>query len=370
MSKDQFEIAILAGDGIGTEVTEATFAVVEAARARMGGFSLQKTDILAGAGYYRDTGQDIEADGEERAGKADAMYIGAIGLPAIRAVDGTEIAPHLRLRERFQLYAGVRPVKAYKGAPRILLDEQANNIDMVIIRECTEGLFYSAAVHNRSPKTNADEARETLRITRSVTERLCDFAFRLAERRAQAGGKNMVTCVDKANVFQAFAFFRKIFDERAAQFPEIKNSHAYVDAQALELVKKPWALDVLVMENIFGDILSDLAGGLVGGMGMAASAEIGDDHCLFQPAHGSAPDIMGQDKANPLAAILSGAMMLDWLGWQAGNEKMVDAARLIEKAVEDGFADGGLRPMEFGGDMGLKEMTKAVLAYTSKAEIA
>ena len=178
----------------------------------------------------------------------------------------------------------------------------------------------------------------------------------------------MVTCVDKANVFQAFAFFRKIFDERAAHFPDIKSSHAYVDAQALELVKKPWALDVLVMENIFGDILSDLAGGLVGGMGMAASAEIGDNHCLFQPAHGSAPDIMGQDKANPLAAILSGAMMLDWLGWQAGNQKMVDAARLIEKAVEDGFADGGLRPMEFGGDMGLKDMTKAVLDYTSKTD--
>ncbi len=162
--------------------------------------------------------------------------------------------------------------KAYKGAPRILLDEQANNIDMVIIRECTEGLFYTAAVHDRSPKTNADEARN-LRITRSVTERLCDFAFRLAERRAQSGGKNMVTCVNKANVFRPFFLQKKIFDERAAHFPDI-NLHAYVDAQALELVKKPWALDVLVMENIFGDILSDLAGGLVGGMGMAASAEM------------------------------------------------------------------------------------------------
>jgi len=263
----------------------------------------------------------------------------------------------------------VRPVKAYKGAPRILLDERANDIDLVIIRECTEGLFYTAAVHDRSPKTNADEARETLRLTRSVTERLCDFAFRLAERRRQQGGKGMLTCVDKANVFQAFAFFRKIFDERAAQFPDIEKAYAYVDAQALDLVKKPWVSDVLVMENIFGDILSDLAGGLVGGMGMAASAEIGDHHCLFQPAHGSAPDIMGQDKANPLAAILSGAMMLDWLGWQAGNTKMLDAARLIEQAVADGFADSGLRPMEFGGDMGLQDMTKAVLSYTQDASL-
>jgi len=369
MSQDRFEIAVLAGDGIGVEVTASTFAVIEAARARIGGFELHQHEIHAGASYYRDTGRDIEIDGEQRAGKADAMFVGAIGLPSIRAADGTEIAPHLRLRERFELYAGVRPVKAYKGAPRMLLDEEANNIDLVVIRECTEGLFYTAAVHNRSPETGPDEAREILRLTRSVTERLCDFAFRLSERRRQSGGKGMVTCVDKANVFQAFAFFRKIFDERAARFPDIEKSYAYVDAQALELVKKPWAFDVLVMENIFGDILSDLAGGLVGGMGMAASAEIGDHHCLFQPAHGSAPDIMGQDKANPLAAILSGAMMLDWLGWQNSNDKMLDAARLIEQAVADGFAAGGLRPMEFGGDMGHKDMTRAMLEYTKNARL-
>ena len=134
-------------------------------------------------------------------------------------------------------------------------------------------------------------------------------------------------------------------------------------------MKKPWDFDVLVMENMFGDILSDLAGGLVGGMGMASSAEIGDQHCLFQPAHGSAPDIMGQDKANPLAAVLSGALMLDWLGYRSDNEKMVTAARLIEQAVEDGFAAGSLRPMEFGGDMGLKAMTAAVLEHIKTARI-
>lgn len=370
MSKDSFEIAVLPGDGIGVEVTQAAFAVVEAARRRIGGFDLALQEIQAGARYYRETGQDIETGGEQRAGQADAMFVGAIGLPSIRATDGTEIAPHLRLRERFELYAGVRPVKAFAGAPRFLLDERASDIDLVIIRECTEGLFYTAAVHNRSPKVGPDEARETLRITRSVTERLCDFAFRLAQRRRQSGGKGMLTCVDKANVFQAYAFFREVFDERSAQFPEIQKSYAYVDAQALDLVKRPWAFDVLVMENMFGDILSDLAGGLVGGMGMAASAEIGDHHCLFQPAHGSAPDIMGQDKANPLAAILSGALMLDWLGFQAGNAKMIDAARLIETAVADGFASGSLRPMEFGGDMGCTDMTKAVLSHTQHAKLA
>jgi len=255
----------------------------------------------------------------------------------------------------------VRPVKAYDGAPMMLADPRAAELDMVIIRECTEGLFYTAAVHNRSPKTNADEARETLRITRSVSERLIDFAFRLAQRRKAKRGHGHLTCVDKANVFQAFAFFRQIFDERAKQFTDIETGYSYVDAAALELVRKPWTFDVMVMENMFGDILSDLAGGLVGGMGMAASAEIGDHHCLFQPAHGSAPDIMGQDKANPLAAILSGAMMLDWLGHGSGNQQMLAAAEMIEDAVTTGFATRALRPMEFGGDMGLKQMTEALL---------
>jgi len=364
-----YQIAVIPGDGIGVEVTKATLAVLDTVAARIGGYHLSCSTLLAGAAYYRDTGLDIEADAEERAANADAIYLGAIGLPAIRAADGTEISPHLRLRENFQLYAGLRPVRAYKGAPQALKDERAADLDLVIIRECTEGLFYTAAVHNRSPKTNVDEAQETLRLTRPITERLCDFAFTVAERRKAQGKKGEVTCVDKANVFQAFAFFRSIFDERAAQFPDIAKRYNYVDAQALDLVKKPWDFDVLVMENMFGDILSDLAGGLVGGMGMAASAEIGDKHCLFQPAHGSAPDIMGQDRANPLAAVLSGALMLDWLGYQADNESMITAARLIEQAVEDGFAAGSLRPMEFGGDMGLNDMTKAVIDHVNTATI-
>ena len=363
------QIVVIPGDGIGIEVTEATFAVLDAVQTRISGYHLSCSKLMAGAAYYRDTGKDIEADGEERAGQADAIYLGAIGLPAIRATDGTEISPHLRLREIFELYAGLRPVRAYQGAPQILKDSRATDLDFVIIRECTEGLFYTAAVHNRSPKTNADEARETMRLTRSVTERLCDFAFTVAERRKVQGKKGEVTCVDKANVFQAFAFFRQIFNERAAFFPHIETRHNYVDAQALDLVRKPWDFDVLVMENMFGDILSDLSGGLVGGMGMAASAEIGDNNCLFQPAHGSAPDIMGQDKANPLAAILSGGLMLDWLGYQSDNECLISAARLIDKAIENGFAAGALRPMEFGGDMGLKEMTRAVIDHVHIAKI-
>ncbi len=257
---------------------------------------------------------------------------------------------------------GCGPVKAYPNAPQRLADPRAAGIDMIILRESTEGLFYSAAAHGRSQIIGDSEVRDTLRITRAVTEKLHHFGFRLAERRKARGRPGRLTCVDKANVFASMAFFRKIFDEVAVQYPGITADYSYVDAQALNLIRNPWDYDVMVMENMFGDILSDLAGGLVGGMGMAACAEIGDETGLFQPAHGSAPDIMGQDRANPLAAILSGALMLDYLAERSGEEACATAAALIEAAVQSGFEANALRPMEFGGDMGTRAVTAEVLA--------
>lgn len=205
-------------------------------------------------------------------------------------------------------------------------------------------MFYTAAVHNRCPVETDQEVQDVMRVTRHTTEKLHDFAFKLANKRKQRGTSGLLTCVDKANVFKSMAFFRQIFDERHAKFPDTQVSYNYVDAQALDLIRQPWNFDVLVMENIFGDILSDLAGGLVGGMGMAPCGEIGDAHGLFQPAHGSAPDIMGQDKANPLAAILSGALMLDYLADKSGNDALTNAAKLIEDAVYAGFAANEIRP--------------------------
>ncbi|WP_328803213.1 isocitrate/isopropylmalate dehydrogenase family protein [Oceanomicrobium pacificus] len=354
-------VSVIEGDGIGIDVTRAALAVAGAALAREGAAPLTLQPVRAGAGYYSETGHDIEPGGEEKAGEADAIFLGAIGLPAIRHADGTEISPHLRLRDRYQLYAGVRPVKAYPNAPQRLADPRAAGIDLVIIRESTEGLFYSAAVHGRAEVIGSEEVRETLRISRKTTEKLHDFAFRFAARRAEKGRSGQLTCVDKANVFTSMAFFRQIFDEVANRYPDVPRGYNYVDAQALDLVRQPWAFDTLVMENMFGDILSDLAGGLVGGMGMAACGEIGDAIGLFQPAHGSAPDIMGQDKANPLAAILSGAMMLDYLADTRGHKGYAAAAARIEAAVESGFAANALRPMEFGGDMGTRAVTQVLL---------
>lgn len=351
---------MIKGDGIGVDVTDATLALVDAAVKSAGAPKLNYDQIDAGAGYFAASGKDIEDGGEERAGEAAAIFLGAIGLPAIRHKDGTEISPHLRLRDRFGLYAGVRPVKAYPNAPQRLADPRAAKIDMIILRESTEGLFYSAAAHGRSQIIGDEEVRDTMRITRKTTEKLHHFGFKLAQKRKEQGYQGKLTCVDKANVFASMAFFRKIYDEIAPHYPDVATDYAYVDAQALNLIRQPWDYDVMVMENMFGDILSDLAGGLVGGMGMASCGEIGDAHGLFQPAHGSAPDIMGQDKANPLAAILSGALMLDYLAEKSGEQKFAEAAAKINHAVDVGFAENRIRPMEFGGDMGTKAVTDAV----------
>ncbi|WP_193139077.1 MULTISPECIES: isocitrate/isopropylmalate dehydrogenase family protein [unclassified Meridianimarinicoccus] len=360
-------IALIKGDGIGIDVAEAAMQVALAACEQAGAPELVFDEIRAGAGYFAETGQDIEPGGEQRAGEADAIFLGAIGLPAIRHEDGTEISPHLRLRDRYGLYAGIRPVRAYPNAPQRLADPRAAGLDLIILRESTEGLFYSAAAHKRAEVIGDSEVRETLRITRATTEKLHRFAFRLAEKRRARGKRARLTCVDKANVFTSMAFFRKIFDEIARDHPDTEIGYNYVDAQALDLVRRPWEFDILVMENMFGDILSDLAGGLVGGMGMAACAEIGDSTGLFQPAHGSAPDIMGQDKANPLAAILSAGLMLDYLADKTGVAAYGRAAELVDRAVDAGFARNRLRPMEFGGDMGTLAVTAEIISQIAAA---
>jgi len=358
---ETFNIATFKGDGIGPDVINSAIEIIEKASNAVGGLNFEWNFIKAGAAYYKETGKDVEDDGEKKAEQSDAIFLGAIGLPSIRKDDGTEIAPHLRFREVFNLYAGVRPVKAYKNTPQRLSNKNAEKIDLVVLRECTEGLFYTAAVHNRNKIANNNEVEDIMRITRNTTTRLHNFAFKLAEKRKQKGKLGKVTCVDKANVFKSQALFRKIFNEIKDDFPNIEADTCYVDAMALNLIRQPWEYDVMVMENIFGDILSDLGGGLVGGMGMASCGEIGDNHGLFQPAHGSAPDIMGKNKANPLATILSGSLMLEYLADKKNCQDANEAALIIENAIEEGFNKNLLRPFEFGGDMSTTEITSQIL---------
>jgi 3-isopropylmalate dehydrogenase len=356
MALSRYDICVLPGDGIGVEVVDATLPLVERA-CRGTGVSLAFAAHPAGALHYKATGEALPAATFAAARDAHAILFGAMGWPEIRRPDGTEIAPQLDLRFDLELYAGVRPARALPGVSLPLADPRAREIDLVIVRESTEGLFASVG---RGVVDDDREARDTMVITRKGSERVHEFAFRLAERRQARGRPGEVCCVDKANVFVSMAYFRKVFDEVAARHPGVRSRRHYVDATALDLVRRPWAFDVMVTENMFGDILSDLAAGLVGGMGMAPSADIGDAHGLFQPCHGSAPDIAGQGKANPTAMILSAAMMLDWLADRHADPRLADAARRIESAVDAVFASGRLLPVELGGRDGTAAIAAAV----------
>jgi 3-isopropylmalate dehydrogenase len=355
-ANNAFHVAVLAGDGIGPEVMAPTLELMRKVEQKFG-LAFRFTDAPAGAVNYKETGKSMPDSTVRLCEEADAILLGACGLPSVRYPDNTEIMPQVELRFHFDLYAGVRPARLIPGVPSPIVGADQKGIDLVVIRESTEGLFASMG----KGIVTHDDARETLVITRKTSERLFEFSFKLAERRKKRGRQGTLTCVDKANVFKAFAFFREMFDEAAQRHPEVKPERLYVDACSAMLVKRPWDFDVMVMENMFGDILSDLTAGLIGGMGMAPSADIGDRYAVFQPCHGTAPDIMGQGKANPTGMILSAAMMLDWLADKHGIESAAEAAETIERAVDKAYA-GGIKPMEFGGSNGTADVAKAVLA--------
>ncbi len=354
-ANNALHIAVLGGDGIGPEVMAPALEVLHKIEATTD-LKFRFTDAAAGANHYRETGKSMPESTIRLCDEADAILLGACGLPSVRYPDNTEIAPQIELRVHFDLYAGVRPARLIPGVPSPIVGADARGIDLIVIRESTEGLFASMG---KGIVTDS-EARETLVITRKTSERLFEFSFRLAERRKARGKPGALACVDKANVFKAFAFFRGIFDEAAKNHPGVKADHMYIDACSALLVRRPWDFDVMVTENMFGDILSDLTAGLIGGMGMAPSADIGDRHAVFQPCHGTAPDIMGQGKANPTGMILSTAMMLDWLADKHGIEGAAEAGERIERAVDKVYADG-IRPMEFGGSNGTADIARAVI---------
>jgi 3-isopropylmalate dehydrogenase len=360
MSKTSYSIAVLPGDGIGVEVVDATLAVLHALEERIGRrFIFAKHP--AGAQHYVESGDALPESTLAACRAADAILFGAMGLPDVRQEDGTEIIPQLDIRFALDLYAGVRPIRTFGGLPSPLADPRAAQVDLVLVRESTEGLFFARGRGRIEGEGETQAAYDTMKITRAGTARVCDFAFKLARQRKAHGKPGHLTNVDKANVFTSMAFWRQVFDERARAFPDVPTEHAYVDAMALNLVLKPWAYDVLVTENMFGDILSDLIAALAGGMGMAPSADIGDDYALFQPAHGTAPDIAGQGIANPTATILSAAMMLDWLAERHGDTTLVDGARAIEGALVTAFTNGVVRPREFGGKSGTADIVRAVV---------
>ncbi|MDP9174949.1 MAG: isocitrate/isopropylmalate dehydrogenase family protein [Planctomycetota bacterium] len=355
-----YRIAVLPGDGIGPEVTDATLLVLDQVTARIPGLHLELTQYEAGAGLFRKTGQTLPRQVLDKCLAADAVLLAAIGLPDVRKPDGTEVQPDMMvgLRRALGVYAGVRPVKLYPGVNCPLTTAQ-KGIDLVIIRENLEGLFAS---YGGGAVVGDAVATDTIVITREGTRKVAEYAFGLAARRAgrPLDGRKMVTCVDKANVFRSFAFFRKVFFEVAAEHPHIAAEAVYVDAMSYFLVRNPGDYDVLVMENQFGDILSDQGAAIVGTLGLAPSGEIGDNHGLFQPSHGSAPTIAGKNIANPLATILSAAMMCNWLGERHKDPLALKAAVEIESAVSRVLAARKFMPADLGGSATTTRISKAV----------
>ncbi len=344
-----FKITVLPGDGIGPDVTREALRVLEAVKAGLSGVEFECEEHAVGAAEYLRNGNPLPKSALEACRHSDAVLLGAMGLPDVRWPDGKEMTPQLDIREEFQLYAGLRPIYLFHENDSPLKGYEGGGIDFSIVRESTEGLF-SARLAQGDP--DGDEMRDVMRITRAGSERVIRFAFQEAMKR-----RKRVTLVDKSNVLPSMVFFRSVFDGIAKEFPEVEAERVYVDAAALYLVNRPAHFDVMVTENMFGDILSDLAAGLIGGMGMAPSGDIGDDCAVFQPSHGSAPDIAGKGVANPIATILSVAMMLEWLG----HEETRRGAAIVTNAVKTVMSDPSLRTPDMGGALSTSEMGDRVI---------
>ena len=358
-----YEIAVVHGDGIGPEVCQAAMDVVSAAVEKG---TLNYIEYPAGAEHYRKTGDSYPKASYEGCRRADAVLHGAAGVPGIVLPDGTEAGTDFGLMTRFglDLYANVRPIKLRAGVPSPLRDRRPGDIDYIVVRENTEGLY---AARGNGVVLRDELAVDSLVVTRKGVERVVRKAFELSRSRggAPGDGKRRVTCCDKGNVLRTYAFFRKVFYEVAAEYPDIEAENAMVDAMTVYLIGRPEHYDVIVTENMFGDIISDLAAATVGSMGMSPSAELGDERALFQAAHGSAPDIAGKGIANPYGTILSGALMLGWLGERHTDAALVAACHRIERAVDAVLAKGKVLTPDIGGSAKTREATAAVIAEMS-----
>ncbi len=327
------KVTLIPGDGIGPEVTDAARAVLAAV-----GADIEWEIAEAGAAVAERTGTPLPEAVLESIRSSRVALKGPIGTPIGKGFRSVNVA----LRKSLDLYACLRPVK---NLPNVATPFP--NVDLVIVRENTEGM-YSGLEHVVVPGV-----AESLKIiTERASTRIADYAFRFARHQS----KKSVTAVHKANIMKVTdGIFLDAARAVAARYPEIAYREMIVDNCAMQLVKNPAQFDVLVMANLYGDILSDLCAGLVGGLGVVPGANIGDGIAVFEAVHGSAPDIAGKGVANPTAVILSAALMLRHTG-------RTDHAAKIERAVERVYADGKVRTGDLGGTAGTKELTEAIVA--------
>jgi 3-isopropylmalate dehydrogenase len=365
-----YNIVVLSGDGIGPEVVREGKKIL-LTTSKIFDFDVEFMEIPCGKDYYKKTGLEWPENAFEICrDEADAILLGAVGPYKKRPLDKPNEGSSMLFGLRFglDLYANVRPVRLYPNVHHRISNEfkqvwEPKNVDFVVIRENTEGL-YSPARGVVSRAENVEMAVDNRIITRKGSKRVIRFAFELSKLRegTPQSQKKKVTCVDKSNVLQGCLLFRKVFDEVAEKYPDVEKDYAYVDAFTQWILRKPECYDVAVMPNIFGDIVSDLASVLQGGMGMAASGNIGDEHAMFEPVHGSSPKYEGKDVVNPIATILSVHMMLRWLGAKKRDDKLITASRGIEHAVASVLSEGKTLTYDLGGKAKCSEMGDAIKA--------
>lgn len=319
-----YNIAVIPGDGIGKEVVDATLIVLDKLP-----IEFNYTHAIAGDACKEETGKALPDETIQIAKESDAVLFGAAGETAADVI--------VRLRHELNTFVNLRPVKS-------LQPDKYGDIDFMIVRENTEDLYIG------DEEETPEGAIARKKITKKASEKISEYAFKYAKDT----GRKQVTCVHKANVLKiSDGLFKNTFYEVAEKHPEIKTNDFYVDATAMYLITNPLDFEVIVTTNLYGDILSDEGAGLVGGLGMIPSANIGDENGLFEPVHGSAPDIAGQQIANPSATILSACMMLDYLGES-------EAARKVEEVLIDVIREGKNVTPDLGGTSTTTQMAEYI----------
>ena len=344
-----YRIAVVPGDGIGTEVTTEAVRVLDAV-SHQHEFTAELTEFPWGADYWEQTGKYVPDDFLDVLQPFDAILLGAFGWPE-KVSDHVSLAPLVRVRQAFDQYACVRPARLFSGVPGVLQDKGPSEIDFVVIRENSEGEYVDSGGRFKVGKPD-EFALQTAIHTRKGIDRILRFGFETARRR-----RKRLTMITKSNAQKyGYVLWDEILDEVRPDFPDVSADRQHADAAAMNLVRRPEQFDVIVASNLFGDLLTDLGGVIAGGLGLAPSTNTNPERkypSMFEPVHGSAPDIAGSGTANPVAAILSVALMLDWLGAEA-------AAESIRSGVESTLASGVGTP-DLGGTLTTSEMAGRVL---------
>src|SRR5262245_1907201 len=349
MTNTQHRVAVIAGDGIGREVIPAGMAALEAA-ARGSGVSLDFTELPFGCEYYLKHQRMMDADGFEQLAKFDAIYLGAIGAPGVP--DGISAGMLLQIRQRFDQYVNLRPMRLLAGIRSPLADRTARDIDMICVRENTEGeyAFVGGRIHAGTPH---EVAQQSGVFTRRGIDRILRYAFELAAARP----RKMVASATKSNALTyAMVLWDDVAETVRRDYPTVEYRKYHVDALAARTVTHPQTLDVIVASNLFGDILTDIGSAISGSLGIAPGGNINptkERPSMFEPIHGSAPDIAGKGIANPIGAIWAGALMLNHLGHRDLHDKVVGA---IERVV----ASKALLTPDLGGTAKTDAVAKAI----------